>query len=286
MKKRIVLDGNFLSVRNFHAMGKPRDTGKVLISVLQTIFKIIKEDDYQSQVYVAWDYGHNRYRPAEKGVEYKATREYDDSFDFLWEALKIAHKILPLTGIGSIKFYGVEADDIGYYYANQSLIDNIPTILYSIDRDWLISVNKNCSVIRPRTKDPIWTLDELNKGFDLKNNQFLLYKAILGDPADNISGLSEDHDTIINLCEAYKSNSIEQEKKDVIDHNISLMRLDHIIKDDEVKNRIKYQESVISYNPNKFFNAMNAENISFPQYFYGVTKKYCSNRIIERAFNK
>lgn len=283
------MDGNYLAMRNFHAIGIDKVTSQSLItSIFQTIYKIIRNDGYQSQVYVAWDGGHSRYRGSDE--DYKGSREYDERFNVLWESINNLHLSLPQTGIISLKFPGVEADDIGYYYSYRALVDNIETKLYSVDRDWLISVNEKCSVVRPNTKDPIWTPEELKKAYKLGDHSFLLYKSILGDSSDEIVGITNNIDQILNYCDQYKNNSIDESIKLKINHNLDLMRLDRIVEDFEVTSSLIEQESKVSYNSksaiSEFFKLMGN---NFPQYFYGVSGKYCTMRnmdLFKSKFNK
>lgn len=277
--KRIVVDGNYIAMRNFHAY-HPDNIQSHGISFLQTIFKIIKTDGYQSQVIVAWDGGHFRYRGGEGTEEYKATREYDDSFQILWDSIDNLRELLPYIGIPSLKYDGVEADDIGYYMSYLAKTQNIDTLLVSSDRDWLISVNEKCSLYRPNTKDDLWTWQTLNEEYELNYKaSFLLYKSILGDPSDNIIGLTKSHSNILKYIEEYQNNTLNLYSKNIIDSNINLMRLDRIVSDAEVTNSIDNQLKLVYLDPRKCFAKIKSSLGSYPPYFYGMGRKYINTRL-------
>lgn len=272
--QRIVIDGNWLGMRNFHAAGKIQDRSKLAISIMQSLLKIIRTDEYRSQIIVAWDGGSYRYRGYQE--DYKEGREYDEAYNCLWEVLATLHEHLPKIGIHSIRCKGVEADDLGYYYGWRAVEENVFTLLTAIDRDWLISINEKTSVFRPainKAPEELVTHQNIVEKFPIQHfSEFLIYKAIFGDGSDNIPGVT----TGVNINEAvckYKTGQLGADIVEKIDKNINLMRLNHIVTDTEVHEMIKECESKMVLNV-PIRDPLTAICGTFPEYFNGVVGKY------------
>lgn len=87
----------------------------------------------------------------------------------------------------SVAVDGVEADDVIAYIAN-SLFPEDKKVIMSTDKDFYQLVNKNITVFRPTTKEIVdrkW----LDTKFGITPENFVLYRALDGDPSDNIPGV-------------------------------------------------------------------------------------------------
>jgi DNA polymerase-1 len=83
----------------------------------------------------------------------------------------------------------VEADDIIAYIANEVFTkDNEKVEIVSTDRDFLQLVNHRISVWSP-IKKIYYTPDVMKEEFGFIPKNYLLYRAFIGDPSDNIPGV-------------------------------------------------------------------------------------------------
>ncbi|WBU87777.1 DNA polymerase I [Escherichia phage EP_H11] len=279
----IPVDCQWLTLRNWFAAGKSQDLGPTVSSTIGSVAKLIKEDGYNSELIMLYDRGKWRYRPKDKNPEYKANREYDESFEALWAAMNILHEqIFPALGIKCIQVSGVEADDLGYYYANSGR----PVMLHSRDRDWYLSINENTCVLNP--DDGLVDLPWLMKTYDLDDHKdYLIYKAIVGDGSDNIPGVATGLSSVKEAINAYKDGSLSQSVEFRIRSNIELMRLDRILTDTEVHSIIKEQESKVQMQQRILPTLEEfCPGFRFPPYFHGVLGKYnrsVTAKILESA---
>lgn len=271
-----ILDGNWMVLRNFHMMNKPQDESVLFNSCLGSILKFIKDYGYDNKFVVAWDDGKYRYRSDTKGIDYKGERNYDESFQSAWNTMKRLQEVLPFLGVASLKFKGIEADDIGYFFAHHPKFKRAEKRLLASDRDWFISITEDTMVIRPMPRGPeYYTNSILEEEYELEHySEFLLYKAINGDGSDSIPGLTGSHSKIKKLMLAHKLDKLTEEQSTVISNNIHLMRLDRIIEDQEVCDSLLEQ----------FYHKPTKTPLSFllppnhPAYFTGVIKKYMTRQ--------
>lgn len=279
----IAVDCQWLTLRNWFASGKSQDLGPVVSSTLGSVAKLIREDGYNSELIMLYDRGKWRYRPKDKNPEYKANREYDASFEALWEAMNALHEtIFPALGIRCIQIPGVEADDLGHYYAHSGR----PVMLHSRDRDWYLSINENTCVLNP--DDGLVDLQWVLKEYDLDSiDDYLIHKAIAGDGSDNIPGVATGLGSIKESIAAYKEGKLDQTTEFRIRSNTELMRLDRILTDTEVHEMIKSQEAKVQMQQRILATLEElVPGFRFPAYFHGVLGKYNRNitaKILESA---
>lgn len=147
----------------------------------------------------------------------------------------------------------IEADDTIAYIAAQLCKDSEKVRIVSTDRDFLQLVNDKIEVYSP-VKKKLYTPLEITQEFGLLNKNFIVYRTLTGDDADNIGGVTGlglktllkefpqlsnselDIETIIQLSE----NSIKTTKKpkkifqnivnsrDIIERNHQLMQLSDV----------------------------------------------------------
>lgn len=270
----ILVDGNWLMLRNFYSQDKPQDVGKIVISFLSSLGKIIKQDSYQSEVRVLFDAGTWRYRPKTVFKEYKAGREYDGSHDIVFEVMRDLCKKLPLLGINAHSFPGVEADDIWHYFAQS--VDR-ESLGYTRDRDWYISIGPKSSVYH--YDDKLMTKDRLLSDYEIENeHDYLFLKAISGDESDNIPSALDKGEKAHVLLDQWKTGKLSDSKLFRIRANVEVMKLDHILNDNEVIRELNKQEQKLSI-PKSFCKTVDELfECRSPSYFYGVFGRY--NRVI------
>ena len=213
-KKLIIIDSNSVIHRAFHAL-PPLSTkkGEIVNAVygfLLVFFKAIK-DFNPAFVAAAFDFPAPTLRH-KKYVKYKAKRP--KAPPELYLQIPVVKEVLEAFGVPVFEEEGYEADDIIGTIASlapkKQVLPKIETIILSGDLDSLQLVNENTKVfaLRKGVKD-IVLYDEFlvkEKFGGLAPAQLLDYKALRGDPSDNIPGVTGiGEKTAIDLLSKFKS---------------------------------------------------------------------------------
>lgn len=197
-KKLIIIDSNSIIHRAYHAL-PPLTTKKgelvnAVYGFLLVFFKVIKE--FQPDFICAcFDFPAPTFRHQEF-KEYKATRPPTPK-DLISQILKIK-EILSAFNIPIFEKEGFEADDLIGTIVEKISKKEIPSrkeiIIVSGDSDTLQLVNKITKVylLKRGMKETILYDENLVRGKyrGLNPNQLDDFKALIGDPSDNIPGIS------------------------------------------------------------------------------------------------
>lgn len=188
MNKIILIDGNSLLHRAYHALpglktSKGFFTGAIM-GFLRLITKLVKEQN-PTHMAVAFDLKAPTFRH-KMFTDYKGTRKpMDPELAMQIEPLK---EILSLMDIKIVSMEGYEADDI---LGTLSKRFDDTTYIVTGDRDSFQLVSNSTSIIWTKKGvtdieiiTPEWLL---NDGFTV--DTFIDYKALRGDPSDNIPGV-------------------------------------------------------------------------------------------------
>jgi len=196
MKKLILVDGNSIIFRAYYATAYPganlmqTSTGiytNALFAFANMVDKI-KEMEFD-HILFAFDTS----EPTKRHIlyeDYKAGRkpmpeELGMQFDLVFEYLDI-------SGFHHYKLPGYEADDIIGTLSKQATKLGYRVDIYSSDRDLLQLVNESVTVnlIKKGMGDiDVYTPKTILEEFSLTYDQMIDYKALTGDPSDNISGI-------------------------------------------------------------------------------------------------
>jgi DNA polymerase-1 len=230
-KRLIIIDGNAIVHRAFHAL-PPLKTKKgelvnAIYGFLLAFFKAIKEfePDY---VAATFDFPAPTFRHIKYKL-YKATRERAP--DELYEQIPKVKELLGNFNIQIFEKQGFEADDligtISQKAAKKQIYPEIETIILTGDLDALQLVDKNTKVcaLRKGVKDAVlYNEEKVKEKYDgLLPEQLVDFKALRGDPSDNIPGvfgvgektaisLIKEFNSLENLYQELRENS-EQAKK-------------------------------------------------------------------------
>jgi len=193
-KRLIVIDSNAVIHRAFHAL-PPLTTKKgelvnAIYGFLLVFFKAIKE--FQPDFVVATfdfpapTFRHKRYKL------YKATRK--KAPEELYEQIPKIKEVLKSFNIQIFEKQGFEADDlIGTISKTAKIYSEIETIILTGDLDALQLVDKNTKVyaLRKGLKDTVlYDKEKVKEKYDgLIPEELIDYKALRGDPSDNIPGV-------------------------------------------------------------------------------------------------
>lgn len=223
----IIIDGNALVHRSFHALPttmKRKDglTTNAVYGFTSFLLKSIQEFKPRYAV-VTFDEAAPTFRH-EAFVEYKANRV--KAPDELYEQIPLTKEVLEAFEIPIFSKPGFEADDlIGTICQQVSKQEGLTTYIITGDMDTLQLVNDRVKVytMSRGLSDPvIYDAAKIKERYGLKPSQVIDYKALRGDPGDNIPGvkgigektavgLLNEYDTLANLYEHLEQ--AEKEKK-------------------------------------------------------------------------
>jgi DNA polymerase-1 len=209
MKKKIlVIDTfNFLH-RAYHALpktltdskGNPTNAVYGVTSMLISVFNQLKPD----YVLAAMDSREPTFR-VEDFTGYKAHRKPMD--DDLSTQIPKVMEIFKAFGVPQVTVNGYEADDVIGTVA-EKFESEVDVIIVSNDRDLWQLVNESVKVMVPTKGNGVEWIgpDEVEKRMGFKPDQLIDYKALRGDPSDNIPGVHGVGDiTAKKLLAKYKT---------------------------------------------------------------------------------
>lgn len=210
-KRLVVIDGKSVFYRGYYAMpylstkdGTP--TGGVYgfaVMALEVLKKM--KPDY---VAVAWDKPKtNIGRRRAIYPEYKANRKPAPP-DF-YEQIPVLHQLLEAFNMPFYEIDDHEADDIMATFADQAQTKGYETILVSSDHDLLQLINDD--VVVATLKKGLTNIDyfdpkRFTEKYQMTPDQFIDYKALRGDPSDNLPGVAGvGEKTATQLISDYKT---------------------------------------------------------------------------------
>jgi len=208
MKKLIILDGNALIHRSYHALPPTLKTKKgqlvnAVYGFASILFKVIRElePDY---LVATFDLAGPTFRDKEY-KEYKAKRVKGPQD--LYDQIPLIKELVESFNIPIYEKQGFEADDIIGTIAQQSkTTDNI---IVTGDLDALQLVNKNTIVYNLKqgiNQIAIYNIKQVKNRYQLKPKQLSDFKGLRGDPSDNIPGVQGvGEKTAIDLIKKFSS---------------------------------------------------------------------------------
>jgi len=192
MKKLILIDANALVHRAFHAL-PPLTTRKgeltnAVYGFSSVLIRVINElkPDYMA---AAFDLAAPTFRHIEY-EDYKAKRP--KAPDELYAQIPRTKEVLNAFGIPVLEKQGFEADDIIGTMAKRYTHKEIDILIITGDLDTLQLIDKNIRVYTPKrglSDTVIYGEKEVENRYGLKVSQMIDYKALRGDPSDNIPGV-------------------------------------------------------------------------------------------------
>lgn len=193
----LIIDGNSLSYRAYYATLKQLEyfknserqpTNAIKLMLLMSL-KILNEHDPQYAV-VAFDAGKKTFRD-DVYDKYKAGRHATPKE--LLSQLPLIQQVLEYSGFCICVHSGIEADDVIGSFVDLANKNKINTFVYTSDKDMLQLVNENTIVYQPK-KGVSEMMVYNNQNFKdlyygLSPSQVIDFKAIVGDPSDNLPGV-------------------------------------------------------------------------------------------------
>ena len=211
MKKIILIDGNNLMFRSYYATAYTGNVMKnskgfptnALYGFVGMMNKIIHEEKPE-YVAVAFDIGKNFRK--QKYETYKDGRSATP--DELKMQMPIAREILNAMGIQYFEMEPYEADDIIGTFAKMCEEDpEYSALIVSSDKDLLQLISDETEVKLLKQKDYIrYNKKNFIEDWGFEPIRMIDYKALAGDPSDNIPGVKGIGDkTAINLLAQYET---------------------------------------------------------------------------------
>ncbi|MEG6617033.1 DNA polymerase I [Peptococcaceae bacterium 1198_IL3148] len=190
--KLLVVDGNSLAYRAFHALPL-LTTSKGLITNaaygFTTMLMKVLEEQQPDFAAVAFDKGRVTFRN-EQFADYKANRKAMP--DELRPQFPIIKDILNAMGIPIFELEGYEGDDIIGTIATQAEAKGLQTFIVTGDRDAFQLVSPRTKVLINRkgiTEIDVYDEGKVWERYGVYPNQFIDFRALTGDSSDNIPGV-------------------------------------------------------------------------------------------------
>ncbi len=206
----LLADGNALVHRAFHALPPltTSKTGEMVNAVygfMNTLLKVVA-DQKATHWAIAFDYPAPTFR--HKLFDgYKAHRP--PTPEELRSQIRRVHELVSALSMPTFEVAGFEADDILGALAIQSRSLNVEAAILTGDRDLLQMARPGIRVLLPgRNFSEAVSYDAaaVESRFGVTPGQFAAYKALVGDPSDNIPGVQGVGDkTAARLLAQFKS---------------------------------------------------------------------------------
>ncbi len=205
--KFIIIDGNAIVHRAFHALPplstKDGTIVNALYGFLNILFKVMK-DLKPEYVAVTFDVKGPTFRH-EQFKEYKATRKKQP--DELYAQIPMIREAVKAFGFAQYEMAGFEADDV-IGTITTKIPKSVDTFIVTGDMDTLQLVDDHTFVftMRKGVSDTMtYDATAVSEKFQgLKVDQMIDYKALRGDPSDNIPGVKGIGEKgAINLLQEY-----------------------------------------------------------------------------------
>jgi len=192
MKKLILIDSNALIHRGFHVIPPLTTKSGELVNAVygfsSILLRVINElkPDY---IIAAFDLA----APTFRHIEYEAYKaKRPKTPDELYKQIPRVKEVLKALNIPILEKEGFEADDIIGTMAKRIGKDGVEVLIITGDLDTLQLIDKNIRVYTPKrglSETVIYGEKEVEERYGLKVSQMIDYKALRGDPSDNIPGV-------------------------------------------------------------------------------------------------
>ena len=160
--------------------------------------------------------------------DYKGTRVHTNEDNFREQRRSIESLLERFYPINLVRQPDFECDDIIGHLANKFSVDSQVTII-STDTDFIQSIDENVHLYNPVRKTFI----------DKFECNYVLYKALKGDAADNIVGFSGVGDKtakkLVQNKELMKEFLDKESNLEKFRHNVEMIRF-HKLNEEEIKN--------------------------------------------------
>jgi DNA polymerase I len=194
MQKLLVIDGNAMLHRAYHALPPLTNTNGKFVNAVYGFFSMLLNvllDQQPDYLVVCFDRGKPTIRQS-MYVGYHAHRpKMSDDF---FPQVAIVHELLEKMNVTIFELDGYEGDDlIGTIVHKAVKTKNVEVVILTGDRDLLQLVTKHVKVLMPIvgiTKTVLFDEKVVEEKYGVKPSQFIDYKALIGDPSDGYPGVT------------------------------------------------------------------------------------------------
>ena len=201
MRKLILIDGNAILHRAYHAMPGMTNSNGQMVNAVYGFFSMLlnllseQKPDY---LVIAFD----RSKPTIRQSMFAGYHEHRPPMESeLSSQVELIDELLAKAKIKTASLDGYEGDDVIGTFAVQSQSANlksqneegIETVIVTGDRDMLQLVNDKTKVlmtITGLTKTALFDEKMVEEKYGVKTSQFVDYKALIGDPSDGYPGIT------------------------------------------------------------------------------------------------
>ncbi|MCK4962751.1 MAG: hypothetical protein KAS19_09700, partial [Anaerolineales bacterium] len=209
-----LIDGHALAYRTYFALTRIGDSSRWITKsgeptagtygFTSTLLRLLEQD---APEYLAVSFDTGRTFRDDLYPDYKATR--DKMPDDLRLQINRIRQVVAAFGIPILEAEGYEADDVLGTVARKAAAQGVRVFILTGDRDLLQLVDNNI-VIRLAGHKLSEAVDhgpaEVEARFDIETSQLIDYKALVGDPSDNIPGVrGVGKVTAVKLLHQYKT---------------------------------------------------------------------------------
>lgn len=213
-ERLFLIDGHALAYRTYFALSRIGDssrwitkTGEPTAGTYGFISVLLRLLEQEMPEYLAISFDTGRTFRDDLFPEYKATR--DKMPDDLRLQIDRIRQLIDAFGIPILEADGFEADDVLGTVARQAAEQGVRVFILTGDRDLLQLANENILIRLAGRKlseaidyDPV----EVEARFGIAPSQLIDYKALVGDPSDNIPGVrGVGEKTAVKLLLEYKT---------------------------------------------------------------------------------
>ncbi|MFA6130775.1 MAG: DNA polymerase I [Patescibacteria group bacterium] len=188
----LIIDGNALLHRAWHAIPPLTSPDGVVVNAVYGFANILEKsiEKYQpTYLAVAWDLKEKTFRHKEYEA-YKAQREKKEQE--LYDQIPMIQGLLTAYGIPSLSKEGFEADDILATLA-KSYEKKAKIIILTGDADTMQLIDERISVhafVKGISETKEYDAKAVKEKFGVTPEQMIDYKALMGDPSDNLPGVA------------------------------------------------------------------------------------------------
>jgi len=184
--KLLLIDGHSILHRAYHAFPKTLRTSEgeltnAVYGFTRILLSVLKKFDSR---YIAVSF--DTKEPTFRHQEYAPYKEHRPEMEAeLAGQIARVHEVVETLGIPIFEVPGYEADDVIGSLVEQA---NIETLIITDDMDMLQLVKNGTKVYMPK-KDKLWDREEVLEQYGFPPEKVDDYKALRGDPSDNIPGV-------------------------------------------------------------------------------------------------
>ena len=186
--KIVVIDGHALAFRSYYAIrdlsNSRGETTNAVYGFLRSLLRILAEEGEFDATVVTFDAPAKTFRH-EQFEGYKAGRR--EIPDDLPRQIKQIKQLVELLGLHQIEQAGLEADDLIGTIATRCAERGYHVEIVTSDRDAYQLVGEHITV-RGLSKNDRFGPDEVLEKFGVTVAQWIDFRALTGDPSDNIPG--------------------------------------------------------------------------------------------------